>query len=116
MPIVKPRLVSALQDATTGTGNRIDEMKSKNVPSHKAQIVDIKWVPEDFEVEKRALHHTLNNKSTIINPYKFLMQYIGKERFQFVSLSEDGQILIWDIRVPGDKEIEEVRVFVNIKI
>ena len=109
MPIVKPRLVSALQDATTGTGNRIDEMKSKNVPSHKAQIVDIKWVPEDFEVEKRALHHTLINKSTSIIFSKSLILSLGKERNQFVSLSEDGQILIWDIRVPGDKEIEEVK-------
>lgn len=56
-------MVSALQDAASGTGNRIDEVKSKNVPSHKTQIVDIKWIPEDFEVEKRALHHTQTNRS-----------------------------------------------------
>lgn len=67
LPVVKPKLVSALQDAASGTGNRIDEVKSKNVPSHKTQIVDIKWVSEDFEVEKRALHHTMPNKS--ISPF-----------------------------------------------
>ncbi len=66
LPVVRPQLVSALQDAASGTGNRIDELKSKNVPSHKSKIVDIKWIPEDFEVEKRALHHTIPNKSIII--------------------------------------------------
>jgi WD40 repeat protein len=93
LPVVKPKLVSALQDAASGTGNKIDEAKSKNVPSHKSKIVDIKWVSHEWEVEKRALHYTTASKS--------------KETSQFVSLSEDGQILIWDIRIPGDKELEE---------
>jgi len=66
LPVVKPKLVSALQDAASGTGNKIDEVKNKNVPSHKSKIVNIKWVSHEWEVEKRALHYTTASKSKIL--------------------------------------------------
>jgi len=42
--------------------------------------------------------------------------FLAKERHQLVSLSEDGQILIWDIRVPGDKELDEVNIFLSFRL
>lgn len=35
----------------------------KLICSHKAPIVSIQWVPNQFEVDKRGVHHTGPNKS-----------------------------------------------------
>jgi len=65
---VKPFRYSPLQsvsDPGALTGTAPGEVK-KLVASHRAPICAIQWVPKEFEIEKRGLHHTYPNKSNNI--------------------------------------------------
>jgi hypothetical protein len=55
------------------TGTTVGEIK-KVVASHKSGICAIQWIPKDFEVEKRGLHHTIPNKSTYLIIFRFIIK------------------------------------------
>jgi hypothetical protein len=65
IPIIKPFRTSALSSITDPNGlvNILSGEVKKLVCSHKSPLVSIQWIPVQFEVEKRGLHHTNANKS-----------------------------------------------------
>lgn len=91
---ISPSLVSALQDPT----NLIpvtDQIK-RNVPSHKAPVVCLKWFPSTLEIEMKK-------------SYSAIIQPLG-EINQFATISTDGQVLLWEKKFldPQKKPITDV--------
>jgi WD40 repeat protein len=91
---IPPSLISALQDPT----NLIpvtDQIK-RNVPSHKAPVVCLKWFPSNLEIEMKK-------------SYSALVQPMG-EINQFATISTDGQVLLWEKKFldPQKKPITDV--------
>lgn len=92
---ISPSLVSALQDPT----NLIpvtDQIK-RNVPSHKAPVVCLKWFPSTLEIEMKK-------------SYSAIIQPLG-EINQFATISTDGQVLLWEKKFldPQKKPITDVQ-------
>ena len=73
--------MSALQDPS----NLIpvtDQIK-RNIPSHKAPVVCLKWFPSTLEIEMKK-------------SYSAIIQPLGSEINQFATISTDGQVLLWE--------------------
>jgi WD40 repeat protein len=84
VPGVKHVLISSLQDPNTmmpPTPNLVSRM----VPSHKSSVVCLKWTPNNYDMDTKRQLWNINPNTT-------------GDYTQFVSLSEDGQVLLWDIK------------------
>ena len=73
--------MSALQDPSSVA--QVTDQVKRNVPSHKAPVVCLKWFPSGLEIE-------------IKKSYSMLVPPHGTEINQFASMSLDGQILLWE--------------------
>jgi hypothetical protein len=59
-----------------------DQIK-RNIPSHKAPVVCLKWFPSSLEIEMKK-------------SYSAIIQPLGSEINQFATISTDGQVLLWE--------------------
>lgn len=85
---INPLTTSALQDPSgqSGVGT---EILRKTVNSHKNPVLCIKWLPSSIEFDRKYIYNLLTPTNTEVHN-------------QFLSISEDGQILFWDTRI-GEK-------------
>ena len=81
-------LLSALQEPGSIQAGGTDILK-KNINSHKNAILCLKWLPNSIEIDRKNFYNLITNTSGANN--------------QFATISEDGQVLIWDIRF-GEKD------------
>lgn len=97
---IKPALSSAIVESFNANQNLIaTEMYSRkvvHVSSHKSPVKSLWFLPAGLEVDRK-------------NPTKFI-KYEGEvypNRDQFVSMSHDGQFLIWELNFsdPKDKKV-----------
>lgn len=80
---LQPSLISALQDPSSI--QPVADTIKRNVPSHKAPVLCIKWFPTTLELDMKKSYALLGQ-----------MQGPVSEINQFASISSDGQILLWD--------------------
>jgi WD40 repeat protein len=85
---INPLTMSALQDPSGQSGVGTEVLR-KMVNSHKNPVLCIKWLPSSIEFDRKYIYNLI----TPINP---------DVHHQFLSISEDGQILFWDTRI-GEK-------------
>lgn len=92
-----PNLTSALQDPSNIIP--VTDQIKRNVPSHKAPVVCLKWFPSTLEIEMKK-------------GYSALVQPSGSEITQFATISTDGQVLLWDKKFldPQKKPITDVKM------
>ena len=100
---IKPVLSSAIVESFNANQNLIvAEMFSRklvHVSSHKSPIKGLSFLPVGIEVDRK-------------NPTKFI-HYEGDihpDRNQFITLSHDGQFLIWELNFSDPKEKKHLRL------
>lgn len=82
-------MLSALQDPSGAAQQGASEVIRKNVNSHKNPVLSLKWLPNSIEIDRKHFSSVNPNTTGDYN--------------QFLTISEDGQVLLWDIRF-GDKD------------
>ena len=100
---ILPVITSVLQDPASV--QQVSDTVKRNVASHKAPIVCIRWFPSGLELDMKK------NISTLIPP-------ASSEINQFASISTDGQVLLWEKKFldAQKKPVTDVQYLLNLVI
>lgn len=100
---ILPVITSVLQDPASV--QQVSDTVKRNVASHKAPIVCIRWLPSGLELDMKK------NISTLIPP-------ASSEINQFASISTDGQVLLWEKKFldAQKKPVTDVQYLLNLVI